>query len=109
MRDCGSNSTTMRVSGRRRMSPCSSVLPGQSPPIAFKCMPASIICGSRIVALRLSAVAVVTMSTPCTASAVERQRATRNAGSWSRARLRSSFSVAAMSVSNRRSSRMPSR
>jgi len=38
-------------------------------------------------------------------AAVERQRVTRNAGNCRRARLRSSFSVAARSVSNRRSSR----
>src|ERR1700758_440539 len=71
MRDCGSNSTTTRASGRRRMSACSSVLPGQSPPTAFRCIPGAIIAGARIVALRLSAVTVVTMSAPATAPDLE--------------------------------------
>jgi len=62
MRDFGSYSTMTRASGRRTMTACSSVLPGQSPPTAFRCMPGSIISGVRITARRLSAVTVVPMS-----------------------------------------------
>ncbi len=61
-----------------------------------------------MVALHLSAVTVVTMSAPATAAAVEAQRTTRRPGSRSRARLRSSLSVAPASVSNSRTSRTPS-
>jgi hypothetical protein len=107
-RDCGSNSTITRASRRRRMSACSSVLPGQSPPTALRCMPGSIISGVRIVALRLSAVTVVTMSAPRTASAIELQRRTRSPGSCSFLRLRSSFAVADRSTSYNLSSRIPS-
>ena len=56
-----------------------------------------------------SAVAVVMMSAPVAASAVEPQRTTRRPGRCSRARFRSSLSVAPGSVSNRRTSRMPSK
>ena len=59
-------------------------------------------------ALHLSAVTVVTMSAPATASAALAQRTTRSPLSCNAARLRSSFAVARESVSCRRSSRMPS-
>src|SRR5580700_7381285 len=74
MRDCGSNSTTTRTSVRSRIARSSSVLPGQSPPTAFRCMPGTTIGAVRIVALHLSAVTVVTMSDPWAAAAAEAQR-----------------------------------
>ena len=59
-------------------------------------MPASIIAGSRITALRLSAVTVVTMSAPRTACAVLAQRTiAMSASSGIARRLRSSLAVAA--------------
>ena len=60
-------------------------------------------------ALRLSAVTVVTMSAPRAASAALPQRITCRPGSAIAARFASSLSVARGSVSNSRSSRMPSR
>ena len=55
------------------MSRASSVLPGQSPPIALICTPAPIMLSVRMVALRLSAVQVVTISAPRIASSFEPQ------------------------------------
>ena len=54
--------------GARSTSGCSSVLPGQSPPTALMCMPGSTMSAVRIAARVLSAVTVVTMSAPRTAS-----------------------------------------
>ncbi len=70
-------------------------------------MPGSIICGVRIAACDLSAVTVVTMSAPATASATLVARRSFNRGQA--ARWRTSLSVAAWSMSNTASSVMPSR
>ena len=69
-------------------------------------MPGSSIAGVRTVARALSAVAVVTMSAPRTASAVLAHTRTR---SPCPTRLAASLALAAGSVSKRRSSRMPTR
>ena len=69
-------------------------------------MPGSIICGVRIAACDLSAVTVVTMSAPATASATLVARRSFNRGQA--ARWRTSLSVAASSMSNTASSVMPS-
>ena len=95
MRVCGSYSTNTREA--RSTSACSSVLPGQSPPIALMCMPGSIIAGVRMVAWALSAVTVVTMSAPRTACAVDSARVIFSDGQA--ARLRISLSVARGSTS----------
>ena len=85
MRVCGSYSTN--TAARASTPACSSVLPGQSPPTALRCMPGSIIAGMRMVALVLSAVTVVTMSAPRTASAVLARRLQAGPGrrGWRRA------------------------
>ena len=70
-------------------------------------MPGSSIAGLRTVALRLSAVTVVTMSAPRTASSVLLQACNRRFGTPRR--LRMSLAVAAGSVSKSRSVSMPSR
>ena len=102
---CGSYSTnTLAASSTPG---CSSVLPGQSPPTAFRCIPGASMSGVMMVALRLSAVTVVTMSAPCSASAVLVQTTAFKPGTARR--WRCNFAVAAGSVSNRRSVVMPSR
>ena len=88
------------------MAASSSVLPGQSPPTALMCMPGRSSSPCRTVARVLSAVSVVTMSAPCTASATLAQA--RSSTSTS-ARLRISLRVAAASTSYRRRLRIPSR
>src|SRR5699024_2331741 len=66
LRVCGVNWTNPPARSRIRAS--SSVLPGQSPPIAFRCTPGRTCETSRIVFWALSAVQVVMMSAPATAS-----------------------------------------
>ena len=109
MRDCGSYSTTTRTSRPSSTSRCSSVLPGQSPPTAFKCVPGATMSGVRITALRLSAVTVVITSAPRVASAAEAQiSSSRSCNSGWLRRLATSLALAAGSTSNRRRLRMPS-
>ncbi|MCY1545621.1 hypothetical protein D9M68_815720 [compost metagenome] len=88
------------------MSPCSSVLPGQSPPTALICTPAPTMLSERIVALRLSAVTVVIMSAPATASSAV--AATTMSKSMSE-RLLQNFSAASGSMSKTCSRLTPSR
>ncbi|CAB4924116.1 unannotated protein [freshwater metagenome] len=65
-RVCGGYSTnTVAASTRERGS---SVLPGQSPPMALRCVPGATASASSTVARLLSAVQVVTTSAPVTAS-----------------------------------------
>ena len=107
-RDCGSYSTNTLAA--RSTSAWISVLPGQSPPTAFRCMPGSIISGVMMVASALSAVTVVMMSAPRTASAVLAQTTSFKAAASGLAfRLLSSLAVASGSVSNKRISSMPSK
>ena len=104
MRVCGVYSTNTWA--WRNTSACSSVLPGQSPPTALMCMPGASMPGVRMVALVLSAVTVVTISAPRTASAVLLQTTVRRPVPC---RLACSLAVAAGSVSNSRSVVTPSR
>ena len=57
-----------KISERKRISRCSSVLPGQSPPMALICTPEPTMLSVKIMAYCLSAVQVVTMSAPSMAS-----------------------------------------
>ena len=58
------------------MASVSSVLPGQSPPIALMCTPAPTMLSVRIVAYCLSAVQVVRTCAPSIASSAEAQATT---------------------------------
>ena len=103
-RVCGAYSTN--TAAPRSTYGCNSVLPGQSPPTALMCMPGSTMLGVMMVALALSAVTVVTISAPRTASATLVHTRTVTGRSL---RLASNLRVASRSVSKRRSSVMPSR
>ena len=61
----------------RNTSGCNSVLPGQSPPTPLMCMPGPSMSGVMMVAVVLSAVTIVTISVPRTASFVLLHATTR--------------------------------
>jgi hypothetical protein len=92
------------MSERRRIAGATSVLPGQSPPIALMWTPGPTMLSVRIVAYCLSAVQVVMMCSPSIASSGVLQAVRRSPRP---ARFRMHFAVAAGSMSKSRTASTP--